>query len=425
MRVEIITVGNELTAGEIVDTNAAFLARELNGRGFEVSFITTTGDDEWRIGDALLRAQERSEGILVSGGLGPTADDVTACAAAKALGRRLIMNEEVLRDLRERFRQRGMEMPLSNEKQALFPQQAEILPNARGTAPGFVLRHRGKTFAFLPGAPGELKPLFQEKVLPLLEEEWPEKTICRSRTLKVFGLTEPEIADRLREVEPQRYGAALAYLPRFPENHVKITVRASQAEEVEKGLEELEAVVREKLSGRVFALDPETMEEIVGRLLREHRATLAVAESCTGGRVADRLTDVPGSSEYFERGVVAYSNRAKEEILQVPAELLAAAGAVSAAVAEKMAEGVRRISRTTLGLALTGIAGPGGGSAEKPVGTVYIALSGPGGSTSKGYRFWGNRGQIKAISAQTALDWVRRYFLHLPPFASGFPVREI
>lgn len=411
MKVEIITVGNELTAGEVVDTNAPYMAGELTARGFGVTFITTIGDSEWHIENALLRSQEHADAIVVSGGLGPTTDDVTASAAAKALGHRLILDKEVLQEMRERFAQRGMEMPLSNEKQALFPQQSEIIPNPLGTAPGFVLRHKGKIFCFLPGIPRELEHLFKENILPLLENERAEKTYYRWRTLKAFGFTESAIADRLKEINPNEYSASLAYLPRFPENHVKITVNGKFPEEVERNLQKLEKIIREKLPGRVFAADEETLEKVVGDLLRSNQATLAVAESCTGGLITHRLTNVPGSSDYFERGVVAYSNRAKVEILRVPKELLAEAGSVSDPVAKKMAEGVRQISKSTLGLGVTGIAGPAGGTEEKPVGTVFIALSSPKGTFSKGYRFWGDREQIKILSAHTAIDWVRRFFL--------------
>jgi len=412
VKIEIITVGNELTSGEVVDTNAAFMASALTEKGFEVTYLTTVGDNEGRIEDALLRAREHAEAIIVSGGLGPTADDITASSAAKALGRRLIMNQEVLHTLRQRFAQRETEMPLSNEKQALFPKQAEIIPNPLGTACGFILHHKGKIYVFLPGVPRELMFLLKENVIPLLEKERREKVFYGSRTLKVFGFTESAIADRLKEVNPEDHSASLAYLPRFPENHVKISARGKSLQDVEKILRELEKIIRRKLEGRVFAADQETLEEIVGHLLRSNRAALAVAESCTGGLIAHRLTNVAGSSDYFDRAVVAYSNRAKVEILQVPEELLASAGAVSAPVAEKMAEGVRQTSPSTLGLGVTGIAGPGGGSEEKPVGTVFIALASPKGTISKKYQFFGDREQIKIITAHTAIDWVRRYFLN-------------
>lgn len=412
MKVEIITVGNELTSGEIVDTNATYMASALSEKGLPVTTITTVGDDEGHIQQALLCGQERADVCILTGGLGPTKDDVTASAAAKALGRQLVLHKEVLQTIRERFAKGGMEMPSSNEKQAFLPRHSEIIPNPLGTAPGFILRQKAKILIFLPGVPRELRFLFRENVLPFLEKERKEKIYYRTRTLKGFGFTESAIADRLKGINPRDYSASLAYLPRYPENHVKITVEGKDPEGVEKNLQELEKLIREKMEGRIFAVDQETLEEIVGRLLRSNQATMAVAESCTGGLVSHRLTNIPGSSDYFERGIVVYSNRAKVELLKIPEELLAAVGAVSAPVAEKMAEGVRQISRSTLGLGITGIAGPGGGSEAKPVGTVYIALASPKGTFSKHYKLFGDREQIKVLSSHIAIDWVRRYFLN-------------
>ena len=400
-----------MVSGEIADANAFFMANALTERGFCVTRVSMVGDQEGQIQDALLQSRDRAEAVIVSGGLGPTSDDLTTPAAAKAFGESLVLHEESLGQIRERFARGGMEMPRSNEKQAVFPASAEIIPNPVGTAPGFCLKSRGKAIFFLPGVPRELQHLFRETVLPRLERERKGNIHYRARTLKIFGLTESAIADRLSGIRAEHFSATLAYLPRYPENHVKIIVQGSDLEEVKRNLAELERVIRGKLEGRVFAVDRETLEEIVGRLLKERQATLAVAESCTGGLVAHRMTNIPGSSEYFERGVVVYSNQAKTELLEVPKELLAELGAVSAPVAEKMAEGMRHLSRATIGLAITGIAGPAGGSADKPVGTVFIALSGPDGTASRRYQFWGDRDQVKMISAQTALEWVRRYFL--------------
>jgi len=421
LRVELITIGNELTSGEVVDTNAAFMAEALSEAGLEVPFITTIGDEALNIEDSLRRAGERAEVVIVSGGLGPTQDDITTSSAAKALELQLVLNRQVLENLKKRFAERGMEMPVSNEKQAFFPQQAEIIPNPMGTACGFIVRRRGRIFIFLPGVPRELKVLMGEKVIPFLEKERKEKIAVRSCTLKVFGFTESAIADLLKDVKPGDFSASLAYLPRFPENHVKIIVRGRAAEEAEEKLRRLASLIREKLQGRVIAVDRETLEEIVGQLLRAGGATLAVAESCTGGLVAHRLTRIPGSSDYFERSVVVYSNAAKVQMLGVPKELIDRNGAVSAEVAEKMAEGVRRVSNATLGLGITGIAGPAGGSVEKPVGTVFIALASPKGTVSRRYQFMGDRDQIKTISAYTAIDWVRRYFLNLLSAFSSRP----
>jgi nicotinamide-nucleotide amidase len=404
-------VGNELVSGEIPDANAFFMANDLAERGFQVTRISMVGDQESQIQSALLLSCDRAEAVIVSGGLGPTSDDLTTAAAAKAFGKSLILHEEILQQIRERFSRGGMEMPGTNEKQAVFPASAEIIPNPMGTAPGFCLRFKGKTIFFLPGIPRELQHLFRETVLPQLEKQRKGKVYYRARTLKVFGLTESDIAARLQGLRAEHFSATLAYLPRYPENHVKVIVQGPDEKQVEKNLAEMERVIREKLEGRVFGVDQETLEEVVGRLLKERRATLAVAESCTGGLVAHRMTNIPGSSEYFERGVVAYSNQAKTELLQVPESLIAQRGAVSAPVAEIMAEGVRHLSRATLGLGITGISGPTGGSAEKPVGTVFIALAGPDGTVSRRYQFWGERDQVKMVAAQTAMEWVRRYFL--------------
>ncbi len=414
MNIELIMIGNELLSGAIADSNAFFLAGALTERGFAIIRISMVGDEEDRIREIILRARDSADAVIVSGGLGPTTDDITTAVAAKVFGDSLVLHEEIVEHIRNLFSERNMEMPRSNEKQALLPATAEIISNPMGTAPGFLLRSRGKLFFFLPGVPRELRHLFHESVLSRLEAERKEKIWYQTRTLKVFGLTESAIADRLRGIQPQSYDASLAYLPRYPENHVRITVKGPIREEVEKKIQKLEAIIRGRLEDRIFAIDQETLEEIVGRLLRKHNATLSVAESCTGGLVAHRLTNIAGSSEYFERGIVVYSNRAKIEILRIPEELLVAHGAVSAPVAEKMAEGIRRISRATLGLGITGIAGPSGGSEEKPVGTVFIALASPDATTSKKYHFWGDRDRIKTIAAQTAIDWVRRHFLRKP-----------
>jgi nicotinamide-nucleotide amidase len=323
LNIELIMIGNELVSGEIADANAFFMAGALTERGFGVTRVSLVGDQEGQIADALLQSRDRAEAVIVSGGLGPTSDDLTTATAAKAFGESLVLHEESLARIRERFAKGGLEMPRSNEKQAVFPASAEIIPNPVGTAPGFLLKSRGKVIFFLPGVPRELRHLFRETVLPRLEQERKGNIHYRARTLKVFGLTESAIADRLSGIRAEDFSATLAYLPRYPENHVKIIVRGPDLEEVKRNLAELESAIRGKLEGRVFAADREILEEIVGRLLKERRATLAVAESCTGGLVAHRLTNIPGSSEYFERGVVVYSNPAKTELLRLPEELLA------------------------------------------------------------------------------------------------------
>jgi nicotinamide-nucleotide amidase len=411
LKVEIITIGNELTSGEGLNINAIFIARALTEQGHQVVSMATTGDDEWQIQDALLKARDRAEAIIVSGGLGAMKDDRTVHSAAQALGLRLVIHKEVLETLREYYTRRGMEITPAHEKLAYLPYPSEILANPRGAAPGILLRHKSRLFCFLPEDLGELKKMFKERILPLLDKERKETTCFRSRTLKIFGITETTIANRLQEIEPKDFSASLTCLPCYPENHLKITVEGQTVEEAEANLFRLEGLIQEKLQRYIFAKDNEIIDEIVGKLLRAHHYTLSVAESCTGGLVAHRLTQVPGSSDYFERGIVAYSNQAKIDLLAVSESLLEKYGAVSAPVAEKMAEGIRAKSQTTLGLSITGIAGPAGGSEEKPVGTVFIALASPGPTVSRKYQFEGDRKRIRVESAYTAIDWVRRYCL--------------
>jgi len=288
-----------------------------------------------------------------------------------------------------RFARAGLEMPRANEKQAVFPSAAEIIPNPVGTAPGFCLRSGGKLLFFLPGIPRELRHLFLETVLPRLESERKESLHYRSRVLKVFGLTESAIADRLREVDPSLFYAEISYLPRYPENHVKVVVRGVDPAEVEGNLAKIESAIREKLEGRIFATDRETLEEIVGRLLKERQATLAVAESCTGRSGGPPADQCPRELRLLRKGIGDVQQSSQAGSSRGSRRAAGQAGCGQRAVAEKMAEGARLLSRSTLGLGITGIAGPGGGTPEKPVGTVFIALAGSDGTAVKGYRFWG------------------------------------
>ncbi len=411
MKIEIIAIGNELVAGEIENTNSSYLARELTLRGFEISTITSVGDDEWAIENALLRSRDQADGTIVTGGLGPAQDDITAKSAARAFKCPLVLNKEALQKIREHFEQRGMEMPPSNEKQAFLPQHAELIPNPIGTAPGFMMSLRAKWFIFLPSIPGEMKALFHENVLPMLEKRRTGGHHYRVKILKVFGLDESLLADQLQGIHPEDYSAALSFSSHFPETRLRISVRGKSIEESENKLTSVEKFILDQIGDCVFADDSATMEEIVGHLLRSKKATLAIAESCTGGLLGHLLTSVPGSSAYFERGIIAYSNQAKTSLLNVPEDLLIQVGAVSAPVADKMAEGIREISGATIGLGITGIAGPSGGTPEKPVGTVFIAIACAAGTASEEYHFVGDREQIKMASAYTALDWIRRYLL--------------
>jgi nicotinamide-nucleotide amidase len=410
VKIGILVVGDELTRGMVQDANASYLAPILQEEGWEVSFIAASGDGGEDIATALRFLLSHSRAVIVTGGLGPTADDRTTESLARALGRGCFRDEEALRRIRERFNLLGLPWTENNAKQADFPDGAVPVPNPAGTAWGYILEEGGRTVAVLPGVPSEVRRMFPEGVLPLLRErlsgsgKGPPK-----RTLKLFGIGESRIDEILAGVDFARLGVSLGFYPRFPENQLVLTSRNADRAVAERNLEEAEEKVRGCLGKYIFARDEETLEGIVGTLLSGRKLTLAVAESCTGGLVADRLTDVPGSSAYFERALIVYSNASKEEMLRVPSALLAAHGAVSREAAGSMAEGVRALAGTDLGLSTTGIAGPGGGTDLKPVGTVFIAVAGNEGTVCREFRFRWNRRRVKEISAQWALEMLRRY----------------
>jgi nicotinamide-nucleotide amidase len=414
VKAALLAIGDEIVAGLTTDTNSGFLAEQLRAVGVEPVAGFAVPDDE----DAMARAWERAlaeaEVAISTGGLGPTADDLTTAVVARLAGRPLRLDEHSLSLIEERFRGRGMEMPENNRRQALFPEGSTIVPNPLGTAPGFIcpvgrggaIRH----VVCLPGVPREMKRMAVETVIPWLEGLNPARRFL-SRTFSTFGLAESRL-DELLEGVVAPSEARLAFRAAFPRVQARLTVSGAPDDDLEGRLDALEARVRERLGTHVYAVGDEGMEETVGGLLRERGLTLAVAESCTGGLIGHRITEVPGSSEYFLMGVVSYSNDAKERLLGVRPETLRDHGAVSTQAAEEMAAGVRRLSGADLGLSTTGIAGPGGGSPDKPVGTVCVGLAWEGGSWSRRYDL-GERSRdwVKGMTAQVALDRVRRWLL--------------
>ncbi|HEV2149520.1 MAG TPA: competence/damage-inducible protein A [Longimicrobiaceae bacterium] len=414
MKAALLAIGDEIVAGLTTDTNSGFLAEQLRSVGVEPVAGFAAPDDEAAMARAFERALAEADLALSTGGLGPTADDLTTAVVARLAGRPLRLDDPSLALIEERFRGRGIPMPENNVKQALFPEGSTIVPNPIGTAPGFIcpvgrggaIRH----VVCLPGVPHEMKRMAVETVLPWLEGLNPGRRFA-SRVFSTFGLAESRLDELLAGVvAPDE--ARLAFRAAFPRIQARVTVSGAPEEDLEARLDALEARVRERLGSHVYAVGDEGMEETVGKLLRERGLTLAVAESCTGGLIGDRITDVPGSSEHFLLGVVSYSNEAKERMLGVRPETLREFGAVSTQTAEEMAAGVRRISGAALGLATTGIAGPGGGTPEKPVGTVCVALAWEGGSWSRRYEL-GERSRdwVKGMTAQVALDRVRRWLL--------------
>ncbi len=410
MKIAILTIGNELTGGRIQDANAALIARTAKARGWQVPVMMSVGDRAEAIGGALKHVLSLADAVIVTGGLGPTADDITTAAVAQAFGLDLFTDEAVLAHVRGIFEKYRLKWTENNAKQAVFPAGAEVIPNPTGTAAGFAVRTDGKIVAVIPGVPAEVQRMLPEGVLPLLAKAFPgSDPFVRSRTLKAFGLSEAAVDQALADLDFAARGVDVGFYPNFPENHIALTVRHERKEEADNLLDAATRDVESRLARHIFARDDETLEGVAGALLAEQNKTIAVAESCTGGLIADRLTDVPGSSVYFERGLVTYSNVAKRDLLGVPDDILLRHGAVSEETARLMAEGVRRISGTDLGLASTGIAGPTGGTEDKPVGTVFIALADGRETLCRRYGFRWTRRRNKVMTAQTALILLLRY----------------
>jgi nicotinamide-nucleotide amidase len=414
MKAALLAIGDEIVAGLTLDTNSAHIAERLRSIGVEPVGGFSAPDDEPAILRALERALEDADVAICTGGLGPTADDLTTACIARLSGRELELDAPSLAAIEARFRGRGLEMPPNNRKQALFPAGSTIIANPDGTAPGFITPvergGRAKHVIALPGVPAETRRMVDESVLAWLRARSPGQRFA-SRVFSTFGLSESKLDELLAGVITPGE-ARLAFRAAFPRIQTRITVSGSPADDLEARLVELEARVRRQLGDHIYAVGDEGMEDTVVRLLRESGLTLAVAESCTGGLIGDRITDVPGSSACFRLGVTAYADEAKEKILGVRPETLREFGAVSTETAEEMAAGVRRAGGASLGLATTGIAGPGGGTADKPVGTVCVGLSWEGGVWSERYSV-GERPRrwVKSWTAQLALDRVRQWAL--------------
>jgi nicotinamide-nucleotide amidase len=405
--IAVLTTGDELLNGDLTDTNTGVIAAILARYGYRLRCSLAVPDHEKEIEAALRYLVGQVQVVIVTGGLGSTSDDLTARAAARALGQSLVVNEEALAMVRSYFSRRNREMEPINERQALLPQRAIPLSNSLGTAPGFWLRGPGCDLFFLPGVPAEMKAMFENAVLPALQELHPSSNPLRQRCLKLFGLPEPKI-EQLIPYDLLPEGVQVAFGLEYPLVLVKLKAGGDAAD---FQLDQAEALLIRTLGDHLVARDGETPEGNVGKLLSGAELTLALAESCTGGLIASMLTSQPGASAFLERAAVTYADSAKLDWLQVPAPLLRQHGAVSEPCARAMAMGLKRVADTDLALAVTGIAGPTGGTAEKPVGTVYLAMATPDGVHAKGYRFHGDRSKIQRMSAFMALEWLRRFAL--------------
>lgn len=405
--IAVLTTGNELLNGDLTDTNTGTIARLLNTHGYQVRISMSVADREREIVNALTLLCRQVEVVIVTGGLGSTGDDVTARAAAKLSGRPLAINEEALRMIMEYFSRRNRPVEAITERQALLPQKAVPLPNSQGTAPGFWLQHQGCHLFFMPGVPREMLAMLEQAVIPSLLRSLPGGLPQHQRQYRLFGLSEPKI-EQLVPYRDLPEGVEVAFGLDYPLVLLKLRATGDAAEQL---LDEAELLLLQKMGDYIIGREDETLAGQVGKLLVGSGLTLSLAESCTGGLIARMLTSQPGASAFLERGAVTYADSAKLDWLQIPPEVLQQHGAVSETCALAMVRGIRQAADTDLALAVTGIAGPDGGTAEKPVGTVFIALAAEDVERVQAYHFNGDRNQVQLMTAHMALEWVRRYIL--------------
>jgi nicotinamide-nucleotide amidase len=410
MKAVILAVGSEMLTPFRTDTNSLFITERLNAIGYDVRLKAVVGDDVAELARPLEDALTWADLVVLTGGLGPTEDDITRDAVARALDVPLDVDEAIVERIRERFARRGMTMPDINRRQAMVPRGATVLANPNGTAPGLWLEHGRTAILLLPGPPREMKPMLETVIDERLAPRAGGQGLYR-RVLKITGRAESDVDAQAQPVygkwTTHEIPISTTILAVLGQIELHLTARAASRSDADVVLERAVRELEEVLGPAVYSVDGRALEVVVGGLLRERRLTIAVAESCTGGLMMSRLTDVPGSSDYVDRGVVCYSNRAKTELADVPEALIAEHGAVSEPVARAMAEGIRARARTNIGVGITGIAGPGGGTPQKPVGTVAIAVVGDDEARVRTFQFIGDRAMVKFQAAQSALNLTR------------------
>ncbi len=417
MRAEIVTIGDELLYGQIEDSNSPFVAEKLTASGLKVVFKTSVGDDITRISDALETARSRVDVIIATGGLGPTSDDLTKKAIVKTFKRNLVFHQEILKNIEDSFRKRGIPMPSVNQNQALIPQGAKALSNLWGVAPGIFLEDEKTLFFALPGVPVEMQWMLENEVLPILRAKMTTGTMGTEyfilhRKLRTTGISESALFEKIEKLIDPKEEIKFAFLPGYLGVDIRITIESEDQDKAQEKLDEYEGKIKEILSYLVYGTDEQTLEEVVGKLLLERKKTIAVAESCTGGMIGVKITNVSGSSQYFERGVVTYSNGAKIQLLNIPKAMIEKYGAVSEETAILMAEGVRKLAGTDYGLSVTGIAGPTGGTKQKPVGLVYLGFAHENDSFAEKFIFGQDRRSNRERAAQAALNLVRLFLVN-------------
>ncbi|MGQ9632142.1 MAG: competence/damage-inducible protein A [bacterium] len=414
MVIEIVAIGSELVARR-AETNSLEIAEKLATIGLVPSYKTVVGDDSDALERALRDSLSRSDLVIATGGLGPTFDDITKKTIARIFNTSLVLDEEALEKIKGFYKMAGRKMTGNAESQALIPANARSLGNPVGSAPGFVVEDDGKVLISLPGVPREMRAIMDSAVMPFLAERFPTGKVYLTRTLKICGLWESQVDDLLRPVLKKISGVEVGVTAHVEVGEIHITLRAEgrDKDEAWRTIEAAEREIHKVLGDHIYGSENQRLEDVVGYLLQMKGLTIATAESCTGGLLGHRLTNVPGSSQYFMRGVIAYSNKAKQRLLRVPAKMLKEYGAVSEPVARQMASQIRESAGADIGVGITGIAGPTGGTPEKPVGLVYVALSTPEGVKCEKHNLRGDRETIKFRSTQVALTMVRTYLLEI------------
>lgn len=411
MNVEIISIGNEILGGNIVDTNANYIIKKLKGINLNVQHVSAVADEESEIVAQLKEACQRSQIIITTGGLGPTEDDITFQSVAKTFQLNLVKYPEAERHMIERISKIGVSVSPSNLKQSFLPEGSICIINPYGTAPAMILEKEGKVIVSLPGVPLEMKNLLSEQIIPFLEKNFPNLEHIQSRIIRTSGLGESNLNDMIKDfiISNQKLNIGIYASPE--DIKIQLNALAKTAEETKNILDEATRQLKVILGDYIFGYDNESLEEVTGNLLRRKKLSLAVAESCTGGMLGETLTTIPGSSDYFKGGIISYDGEIKEKLLGVPHTLLTRFGEVSEPVAKAMAEGVRKKCNSDIGLSITGIAGPTGGSQEKPVGLVYIGLADAGQTLVQKHYFHNGRQAIRLRSVRRALNMLRLHII--------------
>ena len=411
MNAEIISIGSEHLLGEIINTDAPYLCQRLSTLGIEIERQITIGDDKKGIASSLEEALRRVKMVITIGGLGPTPDDITKKVIATVAEEQLVLNEGILSEIEKKFKEEKNPMPSDNIKQAFLPRDSYPLENRVGIAPGFILETRNRIIIALPGPYNELVPMLEERVVPYLKERLEVREVIKSLVLRTTGLPESRVAEKLKDIMKKSKNPQVSLLAHENIVDIRMVAKAGDEKMIEKMNERMEKRISKRLGNYIFGTGKQTLEEVIGYLLYMRKKTIAVAESCTGGLISHRLTNVPGSSNYFLGSVVAYSDKIKRERLGVKKTTLEKYGAVSEKAAEEMAKGAKKLTRSDFGLGITGIAGPTGATKEKPIGLVYITLAYKDKVETREFKFRGEREVIKAKAANAALDMVRRHLL--------------